>query len=128
VKIGLTSVLVDDQEKALRFYTEKLGFALKTDMPAGEDRWLTVTSPEGVAGVELLLEPMGFDAARVYQKALRDAGIPLTTFFTNDIDAECAKLRERGVVFTVEPTRAEWGAYAVFDDTVGNLISLTEVA
>jgi catechol 2,3-dioxygenase-like lactoylglutathione lyase family enzyme len=127
VKIGLTSILVDDQEKALRFYTEKLGFTLKTDIPTGEYRWLTVTSPEGVEGVELLLEPMGFEASRVYQKALRDAGIPLTTFFTNDIDGECAKLRARGVLFTVEPTRASWGAHAVFDDTVGNLINLAEV-
>jgi predicted enzyme related to lactoylglutathione lyase len=120
--------MVDDQAKALKFYTEKLGFVLKTDMPAGEYRWLTVTSPEGAEGVELLLEPMAFEPARAYQKALRDAGMPLTMFFTKDLDAECARLKARGVVFTVEPTRESWGAYAVFDDTVGNLINLSEVA
>jgi catechol 2,3-dioxygenase-like lactoylglutathione lyase family enzyme len=121
-------VLVDDQEKALRFYTEKLGFVLKTDVPMGEHRWLTVTSPEGSEGVELLLEPMGFEPSRVYQKALRDAGMPFTMFFTEDLDAEYARLKARGVVFTVEPSRESWGAYAVFDDTVGNLINLSEVA
>jgi catechol 2,3-dioxygenase-like lactoylglutathione lyase family enzyme len=128
VKIGLTSVLVDDQEKALRFYTEKLGFVLNTDVPMGEHRWLTVTSPDGIEGMELLLEPMGFEPARAYQKALRDAGMPLTMFFTNDLDVEVARLKARGVVFTVEPSRESWGAYAVFDDTVGNLINLSEVA
>jgi catechol 2,3-dioxygenase-like lactoylglutathione lyase family enzyme len=120
--------MVDDQEKALKFYTETLGFVLKTDVPMGDDRWLTVTAPEGAAGVELLLEPIGFEPARTFQKALREAGIPATSFFTTDIDGECARLRERGVVFTVEPTRESWGANAVFEDTVGNLINLAEVS
>lgn len=128
MKIGLTSVFVDDQAKALKFYTEKLGFVVKQDVSMGEYRWLTVTSPEGIEGVELLLEPMGFAPARDYQQALHGAGIPATTFFTNDMDAEYARLRDLGVVFTMEPTREGWGASAVFDDTVGNLINLAEVA
>jgi len=126
MKIGLTSVMVDDQEKALRFYTEKLGFVTKTDMPAGEGRWLTVVSPEGAEGVELLLEPMGIPEAKAYQKVLYNSGITAAAFFTDDIDKEYEKLRDRGVVFTVEPTKTEWGAYAVFEDTCGNLISLTQ--
>ena len=127
MKIGIASVMVDDQEKALKFYTEKLGFRAKSDVASGGYRWLTVTSPEGADGVELLLEPMAFEPARVFQKALRDAGITATVFFTNDLYAECAKLKARGVTFTVEPTRADWGANAVFDDTCGNLINLAEV-
>ena len=91
MKIGLTSIPVDDQAKALKFYTEKLGFVVKNDMDAGGGRWLTVTSPEGIEGVELLLEPMGIEAARVYQKALRDVGMPVTVFFSSDLDAECAR-------------------------------------
>jgi predicted enzyme related to lactoylglutathione lyase len=121
--------MVDDQEKALKFYTEKLGFTLKNDMPMGDGaRWLTVTSPEGIEGVELLLEPLGFEAARVYQKAVHDAGMPLTVFFTADLDAEYARLKERGVVFVVEPTRMPWGAHSLFDDTCGNLINLVQTS
>ena len=128
MKIGLTSVMVDDQDKALKFYTEKLGFVVKNDMPMGGGaRWLTVTSPEGIEGVELLLEPLGFEPARTYQKAVRDAGMPLTVFFTDDLDAEYAKLKARGVVFVVEPTKMPWGAHSLFDDTCGNLINLSQV-
>ena len=127
MKIGLASVMVDDQAKAHKFYTEVLGFIVKQDMPMGEHRWLTVVSPEGAEGVELLLEPMGFEPARAFQKAVREAGMPATAFFTHDLDAECARLRARGVVFTMEPARAEWGASAVFEDTCGNLINLVEV-
>jgi catechol 2,3-dioxygenase-like lactoylglutathione lyase family enzyme len=119
--------MVDDQEKALRFYTEKLGFKVKNDTASGDYRWLTVTSPEGVEGVELLLEPMAFEPARVFQKALHDAGMPATVFFTTDLEAECARLKERGVVFVVEPNRMGWGGHAVFDDTCGNLINLAQV-
>jgi catechol 2,3-dioxygenase-like lactoylglutathione lyase family enzyme len=125
--IGLTSVPVDDQEKARQFYTEKLGFVLKVDQPVGDDRWLTVVSPEGSPDTELLLEPMGLPAARTYQKALYEAGIPATSFMSNNIAEEFERLRARGVCFTVEPTKSEWGTYAVFDDTCGNLISVAQV-
>ena len=127
MKIGLTSVLVDDQEKALQFYTGVLGFVKVLDFPMGpEARWLTVASPEGVAGVQLLLEPMGHPAAGVYQKALFDAGIPATSFFSDDIQAECARLKAAGVVFHMEPTPPETpgGANAIFADGCGNLINL----
>ena len=103
MKIVLTSVMVDDQEKALQFYTEKLGFQKKEDISMGQYRWLTVTSPEGVAGVELVLEPMGFPPAQVFQKALYDAGVPATAFFTSDIQAEYSRLKGLGVVFRGEP-------------------------
>ena len=97
MQITLSSITVEDQDHALRFYTSMLGFEKKHDIPMGQFRWLTVTSPEGVAGVELVLEPMVFAPARVYQKALFDAGIPATAFMTKDIDAEFQKLTARGV-------------------------------
>ncbi len=126
MQINITSVMVNDQEKALKFYTEKLGFKKKTDMPIGEYRWLTVTSPEGPEGVELVLEPMGFAPARDYQKALYDAGIPLTAFLTSDIQKEYKKLKQRGVVFRSEPQAMGAITSVLFEDTCGNLINLVQ--
>ncbi len=126
MKIALTSLLVEDQEVALRFYTSKLGFEKKTDIPMGEYRWLTVSSPEGAAGVELVLEPMGFAPARDYQQALYEAGIPATAFLTKDIAAEFQSLKARGVEFRGEPVEMGSAITVVFDDTCGNLISLVQ--
>jgi len=127
MKIRIASVTVDDQEKALRFYTEKLGFTKMADIPMGPTyRWLTVVSPEGVHGVELALEPIGFEPARVYQKALFDAGIPATAFVSDHIEDEVARLKARGVVFRGEI--ADMGPIRglMFDDTCGNLIHLVQ--
>lgn len=128
MKIKLVSVMVDEQEKALRFYTETLGFVKKTDIPMGEHRWLTVVSREEQDGPELVLEPMGFEPARVYQKALYEAGIPATAFHVEDIEEEFARLRELGVRFSMEPTVMGTAKVAVFDDTCGNNIQIFEVA
>jgi catechol 2,3-dioxygenase-like lactoylglutathione lyase family enzyme len=126
MKIWVTSVMVDDQEKALKFYTEILGFVKKIDVPVGSDRWLTVVSPEQQDGPELLIEPIGFPPAKVYQKALFDAGIPLTSFEVADIEAAHARLKELGVVFKTTPTRMGQVTVAVFEDTCGNLIQLMQ--
>ena len=126
MRINIASVIVDDQEKALKFYTEVLGFEKKADIPMGDYRWLTVTSPEGVEGVELALEPMGFPPARIYQKALFDAGIPLTAFVTSNIQDECKRLKERGVVFRGEPESMGSIIAVMFEDTCGNLIHLVQ--
>ena len=124
MRITLASVIVNDQAKALRFYTDVLGFVVKNDVPVGEHRWLTVTSPEGVAGVELLLEPDAHPASREFQRALHRDGIPATSFESTDIHAECARLQAKGVVFRTPPTPAGPVTVAVFDDTCGNLIQL----
>lgn len=126
MKIHLTSVYVDDQANALRFYTEVLGFVKKTDVPVGEYRWLTVVSPDQPDGVELLLEPDAHPAAKALKEALVSDGIPLTQFAVDDIDAEYKRLKQLGVVFTQEP--ADMGAVitAVFDDTCGNLIQIAQ--
>lgn len=126
MEIRLTSVLVDDQDKALHFYTEVLGFIRKNDIPMGPFRWLTVTSPDGVDGMELVLEPMGFAPARDYQKALFDAGIPATAFITRDIAAEYDRLRHQGVVFRSDPLPMGPVTSTVFEDTCGNLINLVQ--
>jgi predicted enzyme related to lactoylglutathione lyase len=126
MRINLSSVMVDDQDKALKFYTEVLGFVKKTDMPIGEYRWLTVTSPDGPDGVELVLEPMGFTPARDYQKALYNAGIPLTAFLSNDIQGEYKKLKRRGVIFRSEPQVMGSITSVLFEDTCGNLINLVQ--
>lgn len=126
MRINLSSVTVDDQEKALKFYTEKLGFVKKTDLPIGEYRWLTVTSPEGVEGVELVLEPMGFPPSRDYQKALFEAGIPITAFISKDIQAEYKLLKSRGVVFRGEPQSMGNITSVLFEDTCGNLVNLVQ--
>jgi catechol 2,3-dioxygenase-like lactoylglutathione lyase family enzyme len=124
VRINLTSVLVDDQEKALRFYTEVLGFVKKTEIPMGEHRWLTVVSPEDPDGVELVLEPDGHPAVRPFKEALVADGIPFTSFAVADVDAEFARLKGLGVAFTQEPLRMGPVTTAVFDDTCGNLVQI----
>jgi predicted enzyme related to lactoylglutathione lyase len=126
MKIILTSVMVDDQEKALKFYTEVLGFVKKNDIPMGEARWLTVVSPEGPDGVELLLEPMGFPPARTYQKALFEAGIPLTSFAVDDIQKDYERMKKLGVAFKSGPTKTGPVTIAVFEDTCGNLIQMAQ--
>jgi len=127
MKIKVTSLMVDDQEKALKFYTEKLGFVKKTDIPLGEHKWLTVVSAEEPDGIELLLEPMGFAPAKVFQKALKDAGIPLTMFNVDDIQNEYERLEKSGVKFSMKPTQMGPATIAVFDDTCGNNIQLVQV-
>lgn len=127
IRIAVTSVFVDDQAKALDFYTDVLGFQKKRDVPAGGARWLTVVSPADPDGVELLLEPNGNPIAKTYQQALYDAGIPATTFAVDDLQAEYDRLRERGVAFTSEPVTHEGVTSVVFDDTCGNLIGLHQV-
>jgi len=127
MKINLTSVMVDDQAKALAFYTEVLGFVKKNDIPAGEFRWLTVVSPEGPADIELLLEPTGFPPAKVYQKALFEAGIPLTSFTVADCQKEYERMTKLGVVFRTKPTQMGPVIQAIFEDTCGNLIGLHQL-
>ncbi|MER5297661.1 VOC family protein [Streptomyces pharetrae] len=125
MKIHLTSVFVDDQTKAERFYTEILGFVKKYDVPMGErDRWLTVVSPEEPDGTELLLEPAGHPAVGVYRDALVQDGIPLAQFAVDDVKAEYERLRALGVRFTQEPLEMGPVTTAVFDDTCGNLIQI----
>lgn len=129
MQITLASIMVNEQEHALRFYTSVIGFVKKTDIPMGPYRWLTVSSPEGVEGVEgveLVLEPMGFPPARTYQQALFDAGIPATAFLTKDIDAEYRRLKDRGVVFRGEPASMGPITAALFEDSCGNLINLVQ--
>lgn len=126
MQIRLASVMVDDQDKAERFYTDVLGFVRKTDIPMGEFRWLTVSAPQGAEGVELVLEPLGFLPARTYQKALFDAGIPATAFITDDIDDEYRRLKARGVAFRGEPQQMGTVKVVMFEDTCGNLISLVQ--
>jgi catechol 2,3-dioxygenase-like lactoylglutathione lyase family enzyme len=124
MKIHLTSVFVDDQEKALRFYTDVLGFVKKTDVPTGEYRWLTVVSPEAPDGVELLLEPDAHPAARPLKDALVADGVPFTSFAVDDVHEEYERLTALGVRFTQEPTEMGPVTTAVLDDTCGNLIQI----
>jgi catechol 2,3-dioxygenase-like lactoylglutathione lyase family enzyme len=128
MRIALASLFVDDQDKALAFYTGVVGFTVKHDIPMGPFRWLTVESPEGVAGVELVLEPMAFAPARTFQQALFAAGIPATAFMTADIAAEYARLKDRGVVFRGEPAAMGPITAVTFEDTCGNLINLVQPA
>jgi catechol 2,3-dioxygenase-like lactoylglutathione lyase family enzyme len=128
MRIVVTSVLVDDQEKALRFYTEKLGFEKKEDVPLGEYRWLTVVSPEDRDGTELLLEPDAHPAAGPFKAALVEDGIPATSFGVDDVRSEYARLVDLGVRFTQEPTAMGPVTTAVFDDTCGNLIQIAQRA
>lgn len=127
MRINLASVLVDDQEKALRFYTEKLGFEKKNDIPLGEARWLTVVSPQDRDGVELVLEPDGHPAARPFKEALVADGIPFTSFAVDDVRAEYDRLRGLGVAFTQAPVEMGPVTTAVLDDTCGNLIQLAQM-
>ena len=127
MKVRLNSVLVDDQAKALKFYTEVLGFVKKHDVPAGEYRWLTVVLPEGPDFVELLLEPNANPAAKAYQAAMHQQGIPLTAFEVDDIQSEFARLEKLGVKFTMPPTSAGPAMVAIFEDTCGNLIQIYQL-
>ena len=126
MRIYVTSVIVDDQAKALAFYTDVLGFVLKHDVPMGDYRWLTVISPEGHDDVEVLLEPNAFPPAQVFQRALVEAGIPLTSFAVDDVRGEFDRLLGLGVHFTTEPTEVGAVTIAVFDDTCGNLIQIAQ--
>ena len=127
MRINLASVLVDDQQKALAFYTEKLGFVKKTDVPAGEARWLTVVSPADPDGVEVLLEPDGHPAAKVFKEALVADGIPWTQFAVDDVHAEVERLKGLGVEFVQDATDLGPVVTAVLDDTCGNLIQLAQM-
>jgi catechol 2,3-dioxygenase-like lactoylglutathione lyase family enzyme len=124
MRIHLASVYVDDQDKALTFYTEVLGFVKKTEMPVGDDRWLTVVSPDDPDGPELLLEPSGHPAVEPFKLALRDDGIPFTSFAVDDVNAEYERLQVLGVEFTQKPLEVPGVTTAVFDDTCGNLIQI----
>ena len=124
MRITRTSVLVDDQAKALDFYTSVLGFVKKTDIPLGEYRWLTVVSPDDTEGVELLLEPDEHPAARPFKEALVADGIPFTSFAVDDVQKEYERMTALGVRFTQEPTQMGEMTVAVFDDTCGNLIMI----
>ena len=126
IKIYITSVPVDDQDKALKFYTQVLGFVKKTDIPVGEAKWLTVVSPDEPEGVELLLEPSDNPAAKTFKKALVEQGIPFTSFAVEDVQKEYERMKKLGVRFTQEPTQMGPVTTAVFDDTCGNLILIAQ--
>src|SRR5262245_54451820 len=127
MRIVVTSVLVDDQDKALRFYTDVLGFVKKTEIPMGAHRWLTVVSPDDPEGVELLLEPDEHPAAKPFKQALVEDGIPFTSFDVNDVNAEYQRLVAAGVRFTQPPVEMGPVISAVFDDTCGNLIQMAQM-
>lgn len=128
MKITLTSVFVDDQEKALKFYTDVLGFVPKFDIPLGEDRWLTVVSPQDPDGTQLLLEPSGHPAVAPFKEALVGDGIPFASFAVENVPAEYQRLRALGVRFTQEPAAMGMVTTAVLDDGCGNLIQITHQA
>ena len=127
MKIKLTSVHVDDQEKALRFYTEVLGFVKKTDFSQGPYRWLTVASPEDPDGTELQLALNGDPAAKAYQQALFQQGQPAAMFFTDDVQADYERMKARGAEFTKPPTDVTGSRIAMLNDTCGNLIQVTQL-
>ena len=124
MKIKLTSVFVDDQDKALKFYTEVLGFVKKQDYPVGPFKWLTVVSPEEPEGPELLLEPSDNPATQAFKKAIYEQGIAAASFAVDDAQKEYERLKGLGVAFTTEPTDIGYATVAVFDDTCGNLIQI----
>jgi catechol 2,3-dioxygenase-like lactoylglutathione lyase family enzyme len=126
MRIKLVSIHVDDQQRALEFYTRILGFVKKHDVPAGGARWITVVSAQGPQDLELVLEPNSHPAAAAYQAALMKDGIPATAFESSDIHTECQRLKQCGVVFTLEPTQAGPVRLAIFADTCGNLIQIYE--
>lgn len=126
LKIIVTSIFVEDQDKALEFYTGTLGFVKKHDEPAGEFRWITLVSPDEQEGTELLLEPNNNPIAKEYQEKLFMQGIPVTMFGVSDIESEYRRLLDQGVKFTIEPTKMGQVTLAVFDDTCGNLIQIVE--
>jgi catechol 2,3-dioxygenase-like lactoylglutathione lyase family enzyme len=129
IKIKLTSVSIDDYDKALHFYTDILGFEKKRDIPLGEGaRWITVVSPQEPDGTELLLEPNAdYPAMKALKEALVADGVPFTAFEVDDVHREYARLRELGVAFTMEPTNMGMSTIAIFDDTCGNLIQIYEI-
>lgn len=127
MRISLASVYVDDQDKALRFYTEVLGFQKQLEFPVEDARFITVLSPEGGPEVALSLEPSNHPAAKAYREALYRDGIPQMGFASDDIAAEVDRLKAKGVQFRQEITKQDWGTSAVFDDTCGNLIMLVQV-
>ncbi|MFI6028549.1 VOC family protein [Amycolatopsis magusensis] len=127
MKVQLTSIMVNDQDRAERFYTEKLGFQVKHNIPIGDARWLTVVSPDEPDGVEILLEPAGYEFARTYQAELYAKSMPLTMLFSEDIRKEYAQLVEAGVQFRGEPAETMGGISAIFDDTCGNYLMLMQV-
>lgn len=126
IRVKLTSIMVNDQDRARRFYTETLGFSIKHDIPLGGASWLTVVAPDAVDGVELLLEPTGHPASVPFQQALYREGVPLTQLYTEDLRAEHRRLTELGVVFRSEPQQMGPVLVADFDDTCGNYIRLVE--
>ena len=126
MKIVVTSVCVDDQDKALRFYTNVLGFVKKTEIPMGDARWLTVVGPDDLKGPELLLEPAGHPAVGPFKRALVEDGIPFTSFAVNDAQAKYKRLRSAGVRFTQPPVEMGPVTTAVLDDTCGNLIQIAQ--
>ena len=128
MRIHVTSVFVDDQRKALEFYTNTLGFEKKSDIPLGDASWLTVVSPDQPDGTELLLEPSGHPAVKPWKDALVEDGIPAASFAVDDVRAEFDRLQARGVRFTQEPTEMGPVTTAVFDDTCGNLIQIVQLA
>ena len=127
MRINLASVFVDDQDKALTFYTETLGFTKKEEVPLGDARWLTVVSPAEPDGTELVLEPDGHPAVKPFKDALVGDGIPFTSFAVDDVEAEWKRLTALGVRFTQEPVAMGPVTTAVFDDTCGNLIQIAAV-
>jgi catechol 2,3-dioxygenase-like lactoylglutathione lyase family enzyme len=127
MKIKLSSIFVDSQDKALQFYTQVLGFIKKADFPVGETKWLTVVSPAEPNGTELLLEPNGNPAAKTYQKAIFEQGIPATAFAVENVQEEYERMKNLGVVFHTEPVKMGEVSVAVFDDTCGNLIQIYQV-
>ena len=126
MKIIVTSIFVQNQDKALEFYSETLGFVKKHDVPAGEFRWITLVSPDNQGGTELVLEPNDNQAAKDYQKRLFEQGIPVTMFGVEDVRKEYDRLLKHGVKFTMEPTKMGDVTIAVFDDTCGNLIQIIQ--
>ena len=128
MRIRLSSIFVDDQDKARAFYTDVLGFEVRHDVPAGAYRWLTLVAPDDPEGAELVLEPVDQDFARDFQSALFERGIPITMFEVDDLEAEHARLRERGVVFSMDPTPQGPVSLAVFADTCGNHVQLFQPA
>ena len=127
IKVYVTSIIVADQDRALDFYTRVLGFVKKTEIPMGEHRWLTVVSPQEQNGVEISLEPLGFEPAEVFQKTLKEAGIPWTSFMVDDLEKEYQRLTELGVQFSIAPKEAGTVMMAVLDDTCGNNIQLVQM-
>jgi len=127
MKIKLTSIFVNDQNKAFDFYTRILGFAKKADVSAGKYRWLTVVSQEEPNGSQLVLEPNDNSAARSYQESIFKQGIPATMLFVDDIQKEYQRLKRLGLKFTMEPTRTPGSTIARFDDTCGNLVQITQL-